>query len=81
MKFTEGGHASPPQTPLINVVQKTNDFLHLFLSTAQKEGCAELRSRGRVPKSGLIVNKAGKIVSKTKSVEELKTNRFGKPAE
>ena len=33
---------------------------------------------GGVPKSGLIVNKAGKIVSKTKSVEGLKINRFGK---
>jgi hypothetical protein len=67
------------------VVQKTDDFLHLFLSTAQKEGCGALRfyvvPRGGVPKSGLIVNKAGKIVSKTKSVEELKTNRFGKLAE
>jgi hypothetical protein len=29
----------------------------------------------------LIVNKAGKIVSKTKSVEGLKINRFGKPKE
>jgi hypothetical protein len=36
---------------------------------------------GGVPKSGLIVNKAGKIVSKTKSVEGLKINRFGKPKE
>ncbi|MFN5423480.1 MAG: hypothetical protein ACK5AO_09460 [bacterium] len=33
---------------------------------------------GGVPKSGLIVNKAGKIVSKVKSVEGLKINRFGK---
>jgi hypothetical protein len=40
------GTCVPPQTPLINVVQKTNDFLHLFLSTLQKEGCGELRSPG-----------------------------------
>lgn len=33
---------------------------------------------GGVPKSGLIVNNAGKIVSKVKSVEGLKINRFGK---
>jgi hypothetical protein len=33
---------------------------------------------GGVPKSGLIVNNAGKIVSKVKSVEGLKLNRFGK---
>lgn len=33
---------------------------------------------GGVPKSGLIINKAGKIVSKVKSVEGLKINRFGK---
>jgi hypothetical protein len=33
---------------------------------------------GGVPKSGLIVNKSGKIVSKVKSVEGLKINRFGK---
>ena len=38
------GTCVPPQTPTINVVQKTDDFLHLFLSTAQKEGCGELRS-------------------------------------
>ena len=33
---------------------------------------------GGVPKSGLIMNKSGKIVSKVKSVEGLKINRFGK---
>jgi hypothetical protein len=69
----------------ISDINTPADFLHLFLSTAQKEGCGALRfyvvPRGGVPKSGLIVNKAGKIVSKTKSVEELKTNRFGKLAE
>jgi hypothetical protein len=36
------------------------------------------QTTGGVPKSGLIVNKAGKIVSKTKSIEGLKINRFGK---
>ena len=45
----EGGHTCvPPQTPTINVVQKTDVFLHLFLSTAQKEGCGELRSPERM---------------------------------
>jgi hypothetical protein len=36
------------------------------------------QTTGGVPKSGLIANKAGKIVSKVKSVEGLKINRFGK---
>jgi len=36
---------------------------------------------GGVPKSGLIVNKAGKIVSKVKYIEGLKINRFGKLTE
>ena len=31
---------------------------------------------GGVPKSGLIINKAGKIVSKAKSVKGHKNNRF-----
>jgi hypothetical protein len=31
---------------------------------------------GGVPKSGLIVNKTGKIVSKVKSVEGHKNNKF-----
>ena len=82
------GTCVPPQTPTINVVQKTDDFLHLFLTTAQNEGCgakgycAELRSpeayqtAGGVPKSGLVINKAGKIVSKAKSVEGHKNNKF-----
>jgi hypothetical protein len=30
-----------------------------------------------VPKSGLIINKAGKIVSKVKSIEGHKNNKFG----
>jgi hypothetical protein len=34
------------------------------------------QTTGGVPKSGLIINKSGKIVSKIKSVEELKNNRF-----
>lgn len=35
----------PLPSPII-VVQKTNDFLHLFSLTHQKEGCGELRSPG-----------------------------------
>ena len=38
------GTCVPPQTPPINMVQKTNDFLHFFSLTHQKEGCGELRS-------------------------------------
>ena len=34
------------------------------------------QTTGGVPKSGLIINKSGKIVSKVKSVEELKNNKF-----
>ena len=34
------------------------------------------QTTGGVPKSGLIINKAGKIVSKAKSVEGHKNNRF-----
>jgi hypothetical protein len=34
------------------------------------------QTTGGVPKSGLIINKAGRIVSKVKSVEGLKHNRF-----
>lgn len=34
------------------------------------------QTTGGVPKSGLIMNKAGKIVSKVKSVEGLKNNKF-----
>ena len=39
------GTCVPPQTPPINMVQKTNDFLYLFISTAQKEGCGAKRSQ------------------------------------
>lgn len=34
------------------------------------------QTTGGVPKNGLIINKAGKIVSKVKSVEGLKNNKF-----
>ena len=34
------------------------------------------QTTGGVPKSGLIMNKSGKIVSKVKSVEGLKNNKF-----
>jgi hypothetical protein len=34
------------------------------------------QTAGGVPKSGLIINKAGKIVSKAKSVEGHKNNKF-----
>ena len=43
---TRKGDMRPPSNPPINVVQKTDDFLHLFLSTAQKEGCGERSSPG-----------------------------------
>lgn len=35
------------------------------------------QTAGGVPKSGLIINKAGKIVSKVKSIEGHKNNKFG----
>jgi hypothetical protein len=35
------------------------------------------QTTGGVPKSGLVINKAGKIVSRAKSVEGLKNNKFG----
>lgn len=87
------GTCVPPQTPQLMWCRKPMIFYTFSFQLPKRRGAGRNAAkgtamclvnyvpRGGVPKSGLIVNKAGKIVSKTKSVEELKTNRFGKPAE
>ena len=75
------GTCVPPQTPQLMWCRKPMIFYTFSFQLPKRRGAGNYVPRGGVPKSGLIVNKAGKIVSKTKSVEELKTNRFGKLAE
>jgi hypothetical protein len=79
------GTCVPPQTPKIMWCRKPTIFYTFSFQLSKRRGAGRnawhVVPRGGVPKSGLIVNKAGKIVSKTKSVEGLKINRFGKPKE
>lgn len=72
------GTCVPPQTPKIMWCRKPAIFYTFSFQLSKRRGAGNYVPRGGVPKSGLIVNKAGKIVSKVKSVEGLKINRFGK---
>jgi hypothetical protein len=70
------GTCVPPQTPQLMWCRKPTIFYTFSFQLPKRRGAGNYVPRGGVPKSGLIINKAGKIVSKAKSVDGHKNNKF-----